>query len=83
MPQEHFRVSGQYCFWHIFVEPNTKTIFYIIRELTQKCPIGDKTPLFRQPLTNGSGAGLVTLTAYKATKIGIEECLIEKFQKVH
>ena len=31
------------------------------------------SPLLQQPLTKGSWAGLVTLTAYMAAKIGIEE----------
>ena len=40
-----------------------------------------QAPLFWQPLTNGSRAGLVTLTEYMTAKIGIEEYLMEKFQK--
>ena len=38
-------------------------------------------PLFRQPLTKGSWAGLVTLTAYMAAKKGIEEYLMDFFKK--
>ena len=41
----------------------------------------DKTPLFRQPLIKGSLAGLVTLTAYMAAKIGIDEYFMDKFLK--
>ena len=39
--------------------------------------------MFRQPLTKGSWTGLVTLTAYMATKIGIETYLMDKFLKIH
>ena len=41
------------------------------------------SPLFQQPLTKGSWAGLVTLTVYIAAKIGIEEYLMDKFLKIH
>ena len=41
------------------------------------------TPLFWQPLTKGSWAGLVSLTAYMAAKIGIEEYLLDTFLKIH
>ena len=41
------------------------------------------TPLFLQPLTNGSWAGLVTLFAYMAANIGIEEYLMKTILNVH
>ena len=40
-------------------------------------------PLFWQPLTKGSWAGLVTLTAYMAAKIGIKEYFMDNFLKIH
>ena len=47
------------------------------------CRVGrGRAPLFRQPLTKGCWAWLVTLTAYVAVKIGIEEYLMEKVLKI-
>ena len=42
-----------------------------------------QSPLFQQPLTKGSWAGLVTLTAYMAAKIGIMEYCMDKYLKIH
>jgi hypothetical protein len=39
--------------------------------------------LFWQPLTEGSWAGVVTLTAHMAAKIGIKEYFMDKFLKIH
>ena len=36
-----------------------------------------------EALTKGSLAGLMTLTAYMAGKIAIEEYLMDKFLKIH
>ena len=46
-------------------------------------PDFNHTPLFWQPLTKGSYAGLVTLIAYVVAKIGIEKYLMDKFLKIH
>ena len=43
----------------------------------------NSSPLFQQPLTKGSWAGLVTLSLYMTAKIGIKEYLMDKFLKIH
>ena len=76
--------------WHIKLrcDPILNCMLMIMKILTsfncKQTPAFDRlTPLFRQPLTKGSWDGLVTLTAYIAAKIGIEEYLMDKFLKIH
>ena len=64
--------------WHITcdITPDTS-------QLGGGEPSHKMSPLFRQPLTKGSLAGLIKLTGYMAANLGIEEYLMDTLLKIH
>ena len=58
-------------------------IFWQIRYVLLIGLSKDNSPCFGSHTQLGSLSGLVTLNAYMAAKIGIEEYLMEKFHKIY